>query len=48
MTRRIYIDGIFDLFHMGHVLHLKDVKELDDQDNYLIVGIISDKDADNY
>ena len=48
MTRRIYIDGIFDLFHMGHVLHLKDVKELDNKDNYLIVGIISDKDAENY
>ena len=48
MTRRIYIDGIFDLFHMGHVLHFKNVKELDDQDNYLIVGIISDKDAENY
>ena len=48
MTRRIYIDGIFDLFHMGHVLHLKDVKQLDNKDNYLIVGIISDKDAENY
>ena len=48
MTRRIYIDGIFDLFHRGHVLHLKDVKQLDNKDNYLIVGIISDKDAENY
>ena len=48
MVKRIYIDGIFDLFHMGHVLHFKDIKELDNQDNHLIVGIISDKDATKY
>ena len=48
MKRRIYIDGIFDLFHMGHVLHLKDIKELDNKDNYLVVGVISDKDAKSY
>lgn len=48
MSRRIYVDGIFDLFHKGHVLHLKDIKELDNKDNYLIVGIISDKDAEGY
>jgi cytidyltransferase-like protein len=45
---RIYVDGIWDLFHMGHVLHLKDIKNLDNSENYLIVGIISDKDAKNY
>ena len=48
MKRRIYVDGIFDLFHKGHVLHLKDIKELDNIDNYLIVGIISDEDAEGY
>ena len=48
MKRRIYVDGIFDLFHKGHVLHFKDIKELDGEDNYLVVGIISDKDAENY
>ena len=48
MVRRIYIDGIFDLFHKGHVLHFKKIKELDDQENQVIVGIISDEDAANY
>jgi len=48
MVRRIYIDGIFDLFHKGHVLHFKKIKELDDQENQVIVGIISDQNATNY
>lgn len=49
MMRRIYVDGIWDCFHMGHVLHFKDIKELDNiNNNYLIVGIISDKDATDY
>ena len=49
MVRRIYVDGIWDCFHMGHVLHFKDMKELDQRsDNHLIVGIISDKDATSY
>jgi len=46
--RIIYVDGIWDCFHMGHVLHFKKVKKLDNQDNILIVGIISDKDATEY
>ena len=46
--RRIYIDGIWDLFHCGHVLHFKDIKELDGLNNCLIVGIISDKNAISY
>ena len=46
--RRIYIDGIWDCFHMGHVLHFQKVKNLDNKNNYLIVGIINDKDAKNY
>ena len=48
MKRKIYIDGIFDLFHMGHVMHFKDIKYLDGEENHLIVGIISDKDAESY
>jgi choline-phosphate cytidylyltransferase len=46
--RIIYVDGIFDLFHKGHVLHFKQVKYLDDKENILIVGIINDNDAKNY
>ena len=48
MGRKIYVDGIFDLFHKGHVLHFKDIKKLDKIENYLVVGIISDKDAQEY
>ena len=48
MPRKIYVDGIFDLFHKGHVLHFKHIKELDNLDNHLVVGIISDKDAKDY
>ena len=48
MVRRIYIDGIWDCYHMGHVLHLKEIKNLDNKNNYLIVGIISDKEAISY
>ena len=44
---RIYIDGIFDVFHRGHVEILKKCKEYK-QNVTLIVGIISDKDATEY
>ena len=43
----IYIDGIFDLFHFGHVESFRKCKELDNN-VFLIVGIVSDKDAKNY
>ena len=48
MVRRVYVDGIWDCFHMGHVLHFKNIKNLDNIENFLIVGIISDNDAENY
>ena len=44
---RIYIDGIFDLFHRGHLESLKQAKSLE-EDAYLIVGIISDEIAKDY
>ena len=43
----IYIDGIFDLFHYGHLDSFRKCKELDNN-VYLIVGIISDNIAENY
>jgi cytidyltransferase-like protein len=44
---KIYCDGIFDLFHVGHIESLKYIKNLY-SDVTLIVGIISDKDAELY
>ena len=45
--KRIYIDGIFDLFHRGHLESLKQAKNID-KDIYLIVGIIDDETASGY
>jgi len=38
--RVVYIDGIFDLFHIGHIETLRKAKELGD---YLLVGVYDDK-----
>jgi choline-phosphate cytidylyltransferase len=43
----IYVDGIYDLFHAGHVTTLKYIKNMSSDVN-LIVGIVNDKDATNY
>jgi|UniRef100_A0A6C0ED98 cytidyltransferase-like protein len=39
----IYIDGVFDLFHRGHLESLKKAKNFfNEPDNtYLIVGVVS-------
>ena len=44
---RIYCDGIFDLFHAGHVTTFKYIKNME-TDVEVIVGIISDADAESY
>lgn len=42
----IYVDGIFDLFHSGHVEFLRQARAITiDQDCWLIVGVITDEDA---
>ena len=43
---RVYVDGIFDLFHYGHFQFFKKCKNLN-SDIYLIVGIFND-DIENY
>lgn len=47
MSVRIYVDGIFDLFHRGHLESIRKCRGLSD-DVFLIVGVISDKDATSY
>ena len=42
---RIYADGVFDLFHYGHVRLLKRARELGDT---LVVGVVTDEDAQSY
>ena len=42
------MDGIFDLFHGGHVDALEKCRALAGKNGKVIIGIISDKDAENY
>jgi cytidyltransferase-like protein len=43
----IYIDGIFDLFHVGHLKSFKYIKN-HYTECFLLVGVISDSDATDY
>jgi cytidyltransferase-like protein len=45
--QRVYIDGIFDLFHRGHLESLRKGKEFRSNVE-LVVGVISDEDATKY
>ena len=46
----VYLDGVFDLFHRGHLESLIKAKNiLNEPDNtLLLVGIVGDKDATSY
>ena len=41
----IYVDGTFDLLHLGHISFFKKIKNKNDK---LIVGVISDKNVESY
>jgi len=45
--KRVYIDGIFDLFHIGHLESFKKTKKIY-KNVFLIVGVISDDKASSY
>lgn len=50
MQKIVYIDGVFDLFHRGHLESLIKAKNIfNDPDNtFLLVGIVSDATCTSY
>jgi len=41
----VYADGVFDLFHAGHLEFLRKAKEAGGPGAFLLVGVITDEDA---
>jgi cytidyltransferase-like protein len=41
----IYVDGVFDLFHIGHISFLRKALTFGD---VLIIGVVTDEDAKSY
>ena len=48
--KKVYVDGVFDLFHRGHLESLRKAKNaLNDPENtLLVVGVVSDEDCKSY
>ncbi|EED91198.1 predicted protein, partial [Thalassiosira pseudonana CCMP1335] len=44
-SRTVYMDGVFDLFHMGHLHAIEQCAALGD---HVIIGVTGDKDATGY
>ena len=42
---RIYMDGVFDLFHVGHLDAIKQCAKLGSE---VIIGVVSDTDTESY
>jgi len=45
---KVYMDGVFDLFHRGHLEAIKKVKKEAGIDGIVMIGVVSDKDAKSY
>jgi cytidyltransferase-like protein len=41
----VYVDGVFDLFHSGHLAFLRKAREFGD---VLLVGVVTDADVESY
>lgn len=44
----VYMDGVFDLFHRGHLEAIKKVRKIAGSDGKVIIGVCSDKDTESY
>ncbi len=40
---RIYADGVWDIFHVGHINVFKRLKYLNQRENYVLIGVCSDE-----
>jgi cytidyltransferase-like protein len=45
---RVYCDGVFDLFHRGHLEHLHEIRQMFPAPHIIVAGILSDKVATDY
>ena len=44
-TIRVYMDGVFDLFHVGHLDAFKQMRKIG---TTVIIGVVSDNDSQSY
>jgi len=44
----IYMDGVFDLFHVGHLEAIKKAREIAGKNGKVIIGVVSDEDVKSY